>query len=251
VVTEGAHAPSYSDYHGQPLNNNSLVSQLPHGYTNRTRRVGLTIEKCFEGPDASMRARREFQCLSALKGRLPVPTILEFDESVPKLVTGNIAGRHGQELIDEGQAQAVLRLIGEQLNSLQRIDPATIPELHGEGDVIVHGDFGPQNMLFAPDLMSVAALLDWESAHIGSRVEDLAWAEWIVRMHHPCAIAALPNLYEGARLSVNWRDRHAAMLARCFQLLEFCEAGNAKDGVAQWKQRLRTTERWTESLSRE
>jgi len=250
-VIERTHAPSYADCYDQPLNNGSLVSHLPHGYTNRTRRVGLRIEKCFEGPVASERARREFQCLSALKGRLPLPTIVDFDESVPKLVTENIAGRHGQELIHEGHAQAVLHLIGEQLASLQRIDPTTIPDLRGEGDVIVHGDFGPQNMLFAPDMMSVAALLDWESAHLGSQVEDPAWAEWIVRMHHPYAISSLPDLFEGARLAISWRDRHAAMSARCFQLLEFCKAGNAKAGVAQWEQRLRTTERWTENPSRE
>ena len=40
--------------------------------------------------------------------------------------------------------------------------------------MIVHGDFGPQNVLIAGD--NISALLDWEFAHAGQPVEDLAWA---------------------------------------------------------------------------
>jgi len=39
---------------------------------------------------------------------------------------------------------------------------------------IVHGDFRPGNFLYHED--AITALLDWEMAHLGDPVEDLAWA---------------------------------------------------------------------------
>src|SRR5450755_3748290 len=33
--------------------------------------------------------------------------------------------------------------------------------------------------------LEITAVLDWEWAHAGEPVEDLAWCEWIVRMHDP------------------------------------------------------------------
>ncbi len=46
---------------------------------------------------------------------------------------------------------------GERLAPQQR-------DLEGTGPVIVHGDFGPQNMLFDDEVGVVVAILDWESA---------------------------------------------------------------------------------------
>jgi aminoglycoside phosphotransferase (APT) family kinase protein len=111
------------------------------------------------------------------------------------VILTEVIGRHGQELIDEGQGSSVLRLVGNQLARLQVLDPSMVPGLKGEGDVIVHGDFGPQNILCDFDLVHVSGVLDWELAHIGSPIEDLAWAEWIVRMHHPEALDDLPDLF--------------------------------------------------------
>ena len=48
-----------------------------------------------------------------------------------------------------------------------------------DGSVVVHGDYGPQNLLFNPISHEVVAVLDWEFSHSGAAVEDLAWAEWI------------------------------------------------------------------------
>ena len=42
-----------------------------------------------------------------------------------------------------------------------------------EGCVLVHGDAGPGNFLFEGGHMT--ALLDWELAHLGDPMEDLAW----------------------------------------------------------------------------
>ena len=222
------------------------VSQLPHGYTNRTRRREGGIEKRYEGAEPFARAEREFTCLTHLIGRYPVPEVIEFDASGPALLLTVVAGRHGQESLAEGHAPRTLRLIGRQLAILQAINPSTIPHLEGEGDVIVRGDFGPQNIICSLDLSSVAAVLDWESAHLGSPAEDLAWTEWIVRMHHPEAVDDLSELFDGSGLSVSWLERQSAMVKQCRDYVAFCEASGWESAAAEWSRRLGTTERWHE-----
>lgn len=44
-----------------------------------------------------------------------------------------------------------------------------------ERRALVHGDYRSGNFLFAPDA-SIRAVLDWEMAHIGDPLEDLAWS---------------------------------------------------------------------------
>ena len=53
-------------------------------------------------------APREIACLRALGGHLEVPGLLESDPSIPMIVTAAVAGRHGQELVDEGHGRQVL-----------------------------------------------------------------------------------------------------------------------------------------------
>ena len=91
-----------------------------------------------------------------------------------------------------------------------------MPGLEGTGPVLVHGDFGPQNVLIQDD--RITALLDWEFAHIGQPVEDLAWTEWIIRTHHPGAVDALPALLDASGSRVGWSLRHQAMVRRCEEL---------------------------------
>lgn len=222
------------------------MSQLPHGYTNRTRPVQIGVEKRYEGVDSLARAEREYACLKHLHGKYPVPEVVEFDASAPGIVLRVVAGRHGQELIDEGHASRVLRLIGEQLAKLQAISPATVPSLEGKGAVIVHGDFGPQNIVCSFDLAGVAGVLDWEFAHVGSVIEDLSWAEWIVRMHHPEGVEDLSDLFEGSGLSIDWSDRQSAMVEQCRRHLAFCESSEWEAAAAEWRRRLALTEKWYE-----
>src|ERR1700733_3708564 len=180
------------------------MERLPYGYTNHTRHVEGRVEKRYVGIDSSARAERELIALTGLVGRYPVPETLEFDASIPMLVIAHVHGVHGQELIETGRAAEVLLTIGTQLSLLQSFDVSSIPGLTGTGDVIVHGDFGPQNVLLEPDPLAVNAVLDWERAHIGSAVEDPAWAEWIVRTHHPDAIDYLPGLFAGLGRWYSW-----------------------------------------------
>jgi aminoglycoside phosphotransferase (APT) family kinase protein len=106
----------------------------------------------------------------------------------------------------------------------------------------VHGDFGPQNMLFDIEHDRVTGVVDWESAHVGDPVEDLAWAEWLIRMHHPEVVDALDALFVGAQQRPSWTVRHEAMLRHVRQVLVYCEAARQP---SDWRQRLELTERWS------
>ena len=190
--------------------------------------------------------RTEFTSLTRLHGHYPLPEVVHFDRSAPTLLLSEVVGRHGQELIDQGLEAMVLRMTGTQLAELQALDPLIVPGLKGRGDVIVHGDFGPQNTLYSVDVSHVAGVLDWEMAHFGSPIEDLAWSEWIIRMHHSKAQDDLPELFTASDLSFNWSDRQASMVRQCRHYLDYCEASELPAGVAEWQRRLDATERWQE-----
>lgn len=118
---------------------------------------------------------------------------------------------------------------------------------------MVHGDFGPNNLLFGPlapeggATLVVVAVLDWEWAHVGRRIEDLAWCEWIIRMHHPERVGALGAFFAGYGARPGWAERHAAMLTRCRELIDFCDRWVPDgDGVAQWQSRVKVTAGWAE-----
>ncbi|HEY3737522.1 MAG TPA: phosphotransferase family protein [Jatrophihabitans sp.] len=62
---------------------------------------------------------------------------------------------------------------------------------------LVHGDFRPGNVLYEGD--RIVGLLDWEMAHVGDPIEDLAWAYhslWSPERFVP--IAEFVGAYEGA-----------------------------------------------------
>ena len=118
-------APVRCRLRGKPLlATMTAVERLPHGYTNRTRRVGDRIEKRYEGADAVIRAEREFTSLTGLHGRYPVPEVLQFDSSVPMLLLTDVVGSHGQELIDHGRGAMVLGATGSpSWLSFRRLTP--------------------------------------------------------------------------------------------------------------------------------
>jgi tRNA A-37 threonylcarbamoyl transferase component Bud32 len=237
--------------HGEEV---GAVGRLHHGYTNLTRRIpGERVEKRYEGAGRFERAEREHACLVRLAGRVPVPEVVGRDPAVPLLVVREVPGVHGQDMIDAGRAAEVLRLLGSTMARLQQLPVGLVPGLAGTGPVIVHGDFGPQNVLIDDGEDGdngkggrVSALLDWEFAHVGEPVEDLAWAEWIVRMHHPAAVDAISELLDASGLAVGWSARHRTMVTRCEDLLRSSEVGRSPDAIALWRRRLRSTERWEE-----
>jgi aminoglycoside phosphotransferase (APT) family kinase protein len=145
--------------------------------------------------------------------------------------------------VDAGDAEAVLEACGAVLRRIH----ATPADAEGDG-VLVHGDFGPNNTLLDPGTFQVTAVLDWEFAHLGDPVEDLAWCEWIVRMHHPDRAGALGRFFRAYGGPVpSWPARRAAMLARCAALKAFCARTDPDGpGVRLWEERARITAGWRE-----
>jgi aminoglycoside phosphotransferase len=220
---------------------------LKHGYTNRTVGDGAIVEKTYEGPDAELRLRREHALLTRLQGQLPVPPVRA--ATAATLTLGFVAGVPGQELLDAGQAAAVLTSCGELLHRIHKTAPSVLTVgAHSAGKVLVHGDFGPNNMLLDPDTFKVTAVVDWEFAHLGDPVEDLAWCEWIVRMHHPEHRHTLGHFFRAYGGEVPpWPVRRAAMLTRCEALRQFCDRWEPNGpGVRQWQNRATAVAGWQE-----
>jgi Ser/Thr protein kinase RdoA (MazF antagonist) len=217
--------------------------RLPHGYTNATSidaaasSQGRRVIKRYLGPDAEERLSCEVRALHALAGRFPVPRLLDHDTS--RIVVGYLVGVPGQEVLEQ-EPLPVLHEVGRAARRLQEMDVDESVDLPGGGEVLVHGDFGPQNMLFGDD-GRLTGVVDWEFAHLGEPIEDLAWAEWIVRTHHSHLTDALPALFRGYGSRPSWSQRHSAMLARCGQMLDFARRW-APEAADLWQQRVLTTE---------
>lgn len=223
------------------------LEPMPHGYTNRTATDGSVVVKSYQGPDAAHRRGREAAVLTALAGQLPVPQVLDHGQTI--LWLGLLPGQHGQELIDRGLAEPVLEACGLMLRRIHALGQDVVPGLAaGSGSaVLVHGDYGPQNILLDPAAREVTAVLDWEWAHAGDPIKDLAWCEWIIRMHHPDQTPALNTFFAAYGNYPPWHARQQAMLAQCRALLAFCKQWQPSDpAVRLWHRRIRITQSWAE-----
>jgi aminoglycoside phosphotransferase len=211
------------------------------------------------GPDAPARRAREARALAGLAGKLPVPPLLPPRDGHPgggpdsqrsgRLEMGLMPGIPGQDLIDAGQARGVLRACGRMLRRIHATDPvaAGITASRQPGQVLVHGDYGPNNSLLDPAARQVTAVVDWEWAHAGDPLEDLAWCEWIIRMHHPGHISALEEFFAAYGRRPAWPGRHQAMVSRCREMLGICQRWEpAGDAARRWRQRTQITGSWTE-----
>ncbi|MFC4068279.1 phosphotransferase family protein [Actinoplanes subglobosus] len=191
------------------------MRQLPHGYTHDTRSDGATVVKRYQGPSAPGRGSTERLALSRLANSVvPVPHLI--DAPAGALRMRHVAGVHGQDLIAIGLAGPVLRSCGQTLRQVQMLEPATVlGGMPGPARVVlVHGDYGPNNMLFDPITHTTVAVIDWEWAHAGDPVKDLGWCEWIIRMHHPEAVDQLPELFDAYGERPDWARRQDALRGR-------------------------------------
>lgn len=214
------------------------MHRLRHGYTNRTVGNGTSVRKTFTGHDAEYRLGRELAALTRLRDSVPLPPVLGVTGLTLEL--GYVSGDHGQDLLAAGHGALVLAACGRVLRRIHDVSRDSA------GRVLVHGDFGPDNVLLAG--RAVVAVLDWEFAHLGDPVEDLAWCEWLVRTHHPEQADALTEFFTAYGLPIpSWPERHRAMLDHCHELADFCAlADPSGTGVALWHDRALVTATWTE-----
>lgn len=180
-----------------------------------------------------------------------MPPLLDCAEGT--LTIGFMPGAHGQDLIDAGLAEPVLRACGRMLRRIHATAPGSVfgGGEYPPGQVLVHGDYGPNNLLLEPRAKRVTAILDWEWTRAGDPVDDLAWCEWIVRTHHPAHVPALAGLWAGYGWRPDWTARQRAMAAQASALVEFCERwqpGGA--GAAGWRRHLAVMSAWTDLPSR-
>jgi Phosphotransferase enzyme family len=148
------------------LTKGGRLEVMPHGDTNHTVKSGAVVTKSYLGPDADRRCAREAAVLMALAGKLPVPPLIGMSGSAVSM--GFMPGVHGQELVAAGLAQAVLRACGLMLHRIHAIDPRLVTNDVGAAAVLVHGDYGPNNVLLDRAAEQVTAILDWEWAHAAS-----------------------------------------------------------------------------------
>ncbi len=135
--------------------------------------------------------------------------------------------------------------LGLLLRRLQEIAPTFYHEFHGDG-VLVHRDFGPNNVLLSEHDDSIALLADWEWSSVGSPIDDLAWAEFIVRMHHPDHLDCLPALFDAYGQRPAWSDRQAAMSRRTAAMEAWVTSWEGAQSAASWRYRATCIAGWRE-----
>jgi len=216
---------------------------MPHAYTNQTQLTPRGILKRYVGPGALNRWQTEMNLLPLLKNDLPVPTLLE-QKNTGEILTKKIYGLHGLDLLEEGKSSQVLIALGNLLKLIQKFPAHKLHGLiPGTGDVLVHGDYGPQNLLLHPNTFEPVAIVDWEWAHLGESVEDVASVEWMLRMFHTKEVTYLPLFYEAYGDIPAWEDRHNAMMMICQRQLEFARLVGKRKNIQQAQNRIYITNR--------
>ena len=223
---------------------------MRHGYTNLTESDGTVVTKAYQGPDAARRAAREQAALRSFRTLVPVPVLVS--GTATETVTALTPGTPGQDLLDAGHGSMVLRACGALAAVVATLPRTGLPgddETPSPGVVRCHGDFGPQNLLLDPASGEVTALIDWEMVDVGDPLRDLAWAEWIVRMHHPDRVDDLDALFAGYGARPSWADRQDQMVASCERMAAFVQGWSSpgrREALALWRLRTRTTASWLE-----
>jgi tRNA A-37 threonylcarbamoyl transferase component Bud32 len=167
------------------------------GYTNSTYLENQAVVKTYSGADAQDRFLTELAMYRQLQFISFMPELLSYDQDTLTIKTRHIADRHAQDLLED-HCDSVPLILGKLVRALQVIAIDTIGEQKGiASNVLVYGDFGPQNLLFAHGSFSEPCLVEWEWAHFGDKSEDISLAEWIIRMHYAASKQMIASLYKG------------------------------------------------------
>lgn len=176
------------------------------------------VTKHHGGVDGPARAARSAVAMRAARdGGLPVPAVIAQDGAV--LRTEAVTGARPGMTVLADEPGVVLAGIGRVARRLHdRPAPVGVPgaehggEPHLGGLVWVHGDLCPVNVLVADG--DVVAVVDWEDTRLDEPLVDLVWTEWLVRTHHPDAVATLPALYAGYGRSAPAAPTRRAVMRR-------------------------------------
>lgn len=214
---------------------------MDHGYTNETELIDGVVWKRFRGATAEGRAQRESAALRWTTHHLPVPELLA--ERPAELGLRFVTGRHGQEALDRAP-RSVLRRCGELARRLSSLHPPTSyatarPAPSSFTATSGHRTSGWTTASGRWWRYSTGSEYIW-----GDPVEDLAWAEWIVRCHHPEAVRHLDALFAGYGAAPPWHERKRAMPTTCREHLDAASKLNDPRVSGIWRDRLR----WTQAL---
>lgn len=186
--------------------------RLPYGWANGVWRIGDEGVKRYFGADSA--ADFEASLLRALQSTLPVPAVIAV--SARELRMQFVPGINGQPALEgasESEARRMFAILGRLLARIHGLGAALSVDLPGRGESLVHGDFSWPNAIFSEDRRELHALVDWEKAHLGDAVEDIAWFEWNVRKWWPPRLYGMSDFFDAYGTRPDWGTRHQAMLS--------------------------------------
>jgi len=187
-------------------------NRLPYGWTNGVWHVGDEAIKHYLGADSA--ANFEASLLKALHSTLPVPAVISFsDRELRMEFVPGINGQPALEGASESEARSMFAMLGRLLARTHELGAALDVDLPGEGESLVHGDFSWPNTIFSEDRRELRAVVDWEKAHLGDIVEDIAWFEWNVRKWWPPRLYGMSDFFDAYGTRPDWATRHQAMLS--------------------------------------
>jgi aminoglycoside phosphotransferase (APT) family kinase protein len=112
--------------------------------------------------------------------------------------------------------------------------------------VVTAGPAELRTRLLDAGATAVTAVVDWEWCHAGDPVEDLAWCEFIIRLHHPAEIRHLARFYDAYGDRPAWADVHRVIVDRCRWMLSLCERWEpGGERSTAWAHRLKIVAAWT------
>lgn len=149
------------------------------------------VKRHASGPAAAL---RELSALARLAD-LPVPRVLPGTRA-DSLRLRYVPGVPATAAIEAGHGSRVLRAMGEAIRVVERVDPSRFGAATRAG-VATHGDFAPYNVIVSEDGTEVRAIVDWEAAHVGDPLVDLAWCEYQHQRLFPRHGYAIPHLFAG------------------------------------------------------
>jgi tRNA A-37 threonylcarbamoyl transferase component Bud32 len=231
----------------------------PHGYSQTVRWDGNAVIKQFS-TDTLDRAAVEGALLARLAPEVPVPELLAGGPA-GQVRMQFVPGILGQDWVAKGRPAtdpervrghvAFMSQCGQLLRRIHQFSDTQELPLPGAGPVIVHGDFAPYNIIVDPDNGAIRAVIDWELAHRGTAVVDLAWMEWNMRSWYSPQPGVMEAFYARYGELPTWPDRHAAMLERCERHVARALRPSypSPEARARWVEQLERTRTFTEIVT--